>query len=102
MEVGQDRRDGCPRNDRRQERLRRALLVGIDAYGFGRLEGCVADAAGLAEVLATNADRSPNWRADVLLGSDDQPSITRDVLRDRLSQLFKNARDTDLLFFFAG
>lgn len=82
--------------------MRRALLVGIDAYPFGRLEGCVADATALAEVLSTNADRSPNWRTEVVLGSDGEPPITREALRDRLSQLFKSARDADLLFFFAG
>jgi hypothetical protein len=82
--------------------LRRALLVGIDAYSFGRLEGCVADAEALATVLSTQDDGSPNWRVDVLLGSDGRPPITREMLREGLSQLFKNARDADLLFFFAG
>ena len=82
--------------------MRRALLVGIDAYGFGRLEGCVADAAGLADILSTNADGSPNWRTEMMLGSDGEPPITREALRDGLSQLFKSARDADLLFFFAG
>jgi hypothetical protein len=82
--------------------LRRALLVGIDAYRFGPLQGCVADAEALAEVLSTDANGSPNWRADMMLGSDGLPPITREALRDRLSQLFKSAQGTDLLFFFAG
>jgi hypothetical protein len=74
----------------------------VDAYSFGALEGCVADATALGEVLSTNADGSPNWRAEVMKGIDGAPPITRDKLRDGLSQLFKNARDEDLLFFFAG
>lgn len=82
--------------------MRRALLVGIDAYGFGRLEGCVADAVALADILSTHADGSPNWRTEVMQGSDGDPPVTRDDLRNGLSQLFNNVRDADLLFFFAG
>jgi len=82
--------------------MRRALLVGIDAYPFGRLEGCVADAVALSEVLSTNADGSKNWRTELMCGSAGEPPITREMLRDGLSQLFNNARDTDLLFFFSG
>lgn len=82
--------------------MRRALLVGIDTYRFGPLKGCVADAVALADVLSRNADRSPNWRTEVMRGCDGEPPITREVLRDGLSQLFKNAGDADLLFFFAG
>ncbi len=82
--------------------MRRALLVGIDAYDFASLDGCITDAVALAEVLSTHSDGSPNWRTEVMLGSDGEPPITREVLRDGLSQLFKSARDADLLFFFAG
>lgn len=82
--------------------MRRALLVGIDAYSFGRLEGCVADAEALAEILATHDDRTPNWRTEVFRGSDGEPPVTREALRNGLSDLFANARDADLLFFFAG
>lgn len=82
--------------------MRRALFVGIDAYNFGPLEGCVADAEALADILSTHADGSPNWRSEVIVGSDGEPPITRDTLRNGLSQLFSNAREADLLFFFAG
>lgn len=81
--------------------MRRALLVGIDAYAFGRLTGCVADAVALDQVLATHADGSPNWRTEVMAGAD-EGAITRDGLRNALWRLFHNARDADLLFFFAG
>ena len=82
--------------------MRRALLVGIDAYDFGRLEGCVADALALADVLSTDNDGTPNWGTEVMRGSDGEPPVTREELRNALTQLFANARDADLLFYFAG
>lgn len=82
--------------------MKRALLVGIDAYQASPLAGCVADAQGLSDVLVTNYDRSPNWRCQVLLGEPGEPPITRDDLRGHLARLFENARESDLLFYFAG
>jgi hypothetical protein len=83
--------------------MKRALLVGIDQYpGNASLHGCVADATALDEALRTNADGSPNWRTELLVGTDTEPAITRDSLRLSLTRLFANARDADLLFFFAG
>lgn len=76
--------------------------MGIDDYSFGPLEGCVADAEALADVLAYHADGNPNWKTEMLLGSSGSSAITRDKLRRSLAQLFSNAKDTDLLFFFAG
>lgn len=78
------------------------MLVGIDAYTFGPLNGCVADASAVAGVLSTHADGSPNWRTMLLTGTDANPPITREDLRRELLRLFENARDADLLFFFAG
>lgn len=83
--------------------MKRALLVGIDHYPKSNsLHGCVADATELSEVLTTHADGSPNWRTELVIGTNDSPAITRDSLRQSLTQLFANARDSDLLFFFAG
>jgi hypothetical protein len=82
--------------------VKRALLVGIDHYtNLAPLYGCVADATALAELLATNHDGTPNWRV-TRLTSDCDTEITRTRLRGLLLQLFANARNTDLLFFFAG
>jgi hypothetical protein len=83
--------------------VKRAILVGIDDYPswIGPLGGCVNDATALSEVLARNADDSPNWDVEVIT-SDSGPSITRDLLRNMLAKLFTNAKGTDLLFFFAG
>lgn len=82
--------------------MRRGLLVGIDAYGFSPLAGCVADAVALDDVLSRHADGGPNWQLESMLGVDGEPPITREVLRGGLSRLFKDAREADLLFFFAG
>lgn len=83
--------------------MKRALLVGIDHYPtVGSLSGCVADATALAEVLKTHADGSPNFSTELITGGPGIEDVTRDALRDALSRLFNNARDTDLLFYFAG
>ena len=81
--------------------MRRALFVGIDDYSWSPLNGCVADASALATMLRTHADGTPNWRTEILSGRK-ETSITRDSLRAGLALLFANARDYDLLFFFAG
>ncbi|MER7667009.1 caspase family protein [Kitasatospora sp. NPDC096128] len=81
--------------------MKRAIVVGIDDYQTAPLQGCVADAEALKDLLATNADGGPNWRVE-LLTSARAPRITRDRLRGALAQLFANARDSDLLFYFAG
>ncbi|MGW0631006.1 caspase family protein [Streptomyces sp. NPDC002758] len=83
--------------------MKRAILVGIDHYPtVGSLGGCIADATALDELLSTHADGSPNWRTQLITGGVDGAPVTRDSLRQALTQLFANARDTDLLFFFAG
>ncbi|HSH58454.1 MAG TPA: caspase family protein [Acidimicrobiales bacterium] len=83
--------------------MRRALLVGIDHYpSVGSLTGCVADATALNEVLARNADGTPNWRTELIAADVGTAVVTRDSLRGALTGLFANARDADLLFFFAG
>lgn len=83
--------------------MKRALLIGIDEYPtVGSLTGCVADAVALNDLLARNDDGSPNWRTELITGAPGQGSITRERLRASLTELFANARDSDLLFFFAG
>jgi Caspase domain len=83
--------------------MRRALVVGIDHYASAPLQGCVADAVSVADVLSSNADGSRDWSVDLLVSTEDGGcTITRDVLRGRLTKLFANPRDTDLLFYFAG
>jgi len=83
--------------------VKRALLVGIDHYPtVGSLSGCVADATALRDLLARHADDTPNWRTELITSEAGPGTITRDSLRGALTELFANARDADLLFFFAG
>lgn len=83
--------------------MKRALLVGVDHYpAGGSLSGCVADATALEALLARHADDSPNWSTDLVTSDAGASAITRDSLRGALTALFSNARDADLLFFFAG
>jgi hypothetical protein len=83
--------------------VKRALLVGIDDYPTARsLSGCVADATALRDLLARHADDSPNWRTELITSEARLTAVTRDNLRRALTELFANARDADLLFFFAG
>lgn len=83
--------------------MKRALLVGIDEYpSLGLLSGCVADATALNELLARHADGTPNWRTELVTSDAGPDAVTREELRGLLTALFANARDADLLFFFAG
>jgi len=83
--------------------MRRALLVGIDHYLGSPLTGCVADAEGMAAMLEQNQDASPNYDVK-LVTSDPGPTktVTRGGLRTLLADLFNNAHDMEVLFFFAG
>lgn len=83
--------------------MKRALIVGIDDYQtVSPLNGCVADATALDALLARHADGTVNWRTSLVTSEAGPNAITRDSLRGVLTVLFANARDTDLLFFFAG
>ncbi len=83
--------------------MKRALLVGIDDYpGLAPLTGCVADATAVADIIRTHADDSPNYHTELITSDGGHAAVTRESLRAALARLFGNARDTDLLFFFAG
>lgn len=60
-----------------KERVKRAILVGIDEYPtVGSLTGCVADATALAELLSRHADGDRNWDTR-LMTSEGGPSAVR-------------------------
>jgi hypothetical protein len=79
--------------------MKRALVVGIDAYPTMPLRGCVNDAIAVAHVLEKNGDGSPNFSVR-LLTSDHTP-VTTANLHSALDELFKSDADM-VLFFFAG
>ena len=79
------------------EKMRRALIVGIDDYQQAPLNGCVNDANAIAAVLSTHATGAPNF--DILLLTSPPTSITRASLRAAITELFATECDTALLFF---
>lgn len=74
-----------------------ALVVGIDDYPGQRLSGCVADAAGMAELLARNADGSKNFHVQLL--TSDRQRVTRSLLLERVRALLAQPADVALLYF---
>lgn len=81
---------------------RRALLVGIDDYAHAPpLAGCVTDALALRDLLGRNADASPNYDCQVLLGEPGREPTTRARLREACERLFVNFRG-EALFYFSG
>ena len=85
------------------DRLRRALIVGINTYANSRsLTGCVADAEVMAKMLARHSDQEPNFECRVLLDNvgENQP-ITSSVLQKACRELFADIRD-DVVLYFSG
>ena len=82
--------------------MKKALCVGIDDYYpiFDNLAGCIADATAMADVLSRNSVGNREWHTSLVTSTT--TSVTRDDLRGHIAKLFANARDQDLLFFFAG
>jgi uncharacterized caspase-like protein len=79
--------------------MRRALVVGIDAYPFGPLHGCVADARAVRVLLERNEDGSKNF--DVRMISDPPEAVTRPYLRRAIGELFQQPAEV-ALFYFSG
>jgi hypothetical protein len=81
--------------------MRRALCVGIDAYPFGELTGCVNDAESLAGALKRHDNGSPNFDVRELKAPAGSPAtiVTRSILREAIGELFKHQADVALLSF---
>lgn len=81
--------------------MRRALCVGIDAYSFGALRGCVSDARRMSALLEKNEDGSRNFECRLILapngGAED--IATRAKVKQALEQLFKDRAEVALLHF---
>lgn len=74
--------------------MKKALVVGINSYPTSPLRGCINDASGLASIIETHGDGSPNF--DVRLETDVQ---TKSDLKTMISELFSGNSDTVLLYF---
>ncbi len=82
--------------------MRRALLVGIDHYPSNALNGCVADATAMRDMLATHHDGSRNWDAQLLISTAGPVTVTKAVLKGQIEATFDSSKGQDVLFFFAG
>ncbi len=74
--------------------MKKALVVGINSYPSSPLRGCLNDASGLASIIETHGDGSPNF--DVRLETDVQ---TKSKLKTMIVELFSGINDTVLLYF---
>lgn len=77
--------------------MRRALVIGIDDYPSCPLQGCVNDAERLTEVLSRHHDSRLNFHCETVIAP---PSpVTRPLLRQKISKLFKERADVAFLHF---
>jgi hypothetical protein len=76
--------------------MKKALTVGINNYPSAPLGGCINDASGVATLLETNGDGSPNF--DVVSKYD---IPTKGELKGLIVDLFKGDGDS-ALFYFSG
>lgn len=77
--------------------MRKALLIGIDAYEMGPLAGCVRDARTLATILARNEDGSRNF--DCRLLTSDQEPVTRKTITSAVRDFYAREASLGILYF---
>src|SRR4029077_15830567 len=80
--------------------MKRALLIGIDAYDhMPSLGGCVNDVTALLPLLSRNEDDSPNF--DCQIRTSNLHRIDRRSLIESIDALLAPGSDV-ALFYFAG
>ncbi|WP_166336983.1 caspase family protein [Sphingobacterium chungjuense] len=79
--------------------MRKALIVGINDYPTSPLAACIPDANRINNILSKNYDESPNFFCKKVISSD--VTITRNVLKDAIIDLFSTDSDV-ALFYFSG
>jgi len=77
--------------------MKRALIIGIDEYPDCPLHGCVNDAQKIKEVLSRNYDNTLNFQCEILTAPS--TNITRSLLRQKISELFRHQADVAFLHF---
>ncbi|WP_255221015.1 caspase family protein [Herbaspirillum rubrisubalbicans] len=77
--------------------MKKALVVGIDAYPTSPLSGCVNDAVSFASTLEKNGDGSPNFSIRLLTSNDTE--VSSSLLSREVRSLFTGDADTALFFF---
>lgn len=79
--------------------MRKALIVGIDDYSFAPLNGCIADADKMMNILSRDFDDTPNFECIKLISS--QATINIPLLKQHVHNLFSNDSNV-ALFYFSG
>jgi uncharacterized caspase-like protein len=81
---------------------RKALIIGLNHYEkTTSLNGCVNDAMEVNRVLnrhANNEDEEINFDVELITADNGVP-ISRNHLRERIEELFRDPRDISLLYF---
>ena len=77
--------------------MKKALVVGIDAYEQHPLNGCVTDAIAMAAILESNGNGDPNFSVVTLTSQDVE--VTGEILNEAVEKLFSGDADTALLYF---
>ena len=77
--------------------MRRALIIGIDEYPDCPLHGCVNDAQKIKGVLSRHYDGKLNFQCEILTAPSS--NITRPILRQKISELFRHQADVAFLHF---
>ena len=79
-----------------ESKMKKALIVGINRYSQCPLQGCCNDADGVAKVLETNGDGSPNFSIKLKKDIDKKGD-----LRKLIEESFSNDEDI-ALFYYPG
>lgn len=83
------------------QEMKRALLIGIDAYDeFSELGGCVADATRMRDILQRHENGDRNYECR-LFTSKGKKKITRELLTKEWCNLFRDFKG-DILFYYSG
>ncbi len=77
--------------------MKRALIIGLDDYPSCKLDGCVSDAKRVTAVLSRHHDQSVNFHCETVTAPP--TTVTRPLLRQKISELFKDPADVALLHF---
>jgi len=85
----------------KEKRMRRALIVGINHYVNGPLDGCINDAKHMYEVLNRHEDGSVNFDCKLMLSNDDscKKKITVTRLKKEIFNLFHQEAEIAVLYF---
>lgn len=81
---------------KRKNKMRKALLVGIDEYPVKKLDGCILDVDRMEQVLARNGDGSDNFHVDVM-----RNELSSKKIMKAIADLFAQQNEVSL-FYFSG